>query len=98
MVFSSELNEMSGFSAILVKLEALEKGNVALKNVFTLDDFCVYTGYSKSWAYKLTSGRKLPYFQPEGKAIYFRREDVEAFLLRNPIKSKNQLETTLKKG
>lgn len=90
--------ELGGaITAMMGKLETLEKGNVALKNVFTLDDFCAYTGYSKSWAYKLTCGRKLPYFQPEGKAIFFRREDVEAFLLRNPIKSKKQLETTLKK-
>ena len=93
---TTELNHIGGFSAILSKLENLERGNIALKNVFTLDDFCTYTGYSKSWAYKLTSGRKLPYFQPEGKAIYFRREDVEAFLLRNPIKSQKQLESALK--
>jgi excisionase family DNA binding protein len=94
---TTESNQNSGFSAILSKLVSLEKGSVAQKNVFTLDDFCTYTGYSKSWAYKLTSGRKLPYFQPEGKAIYFRREDVEAFLLRNPIKSKKQLEDVLNK-
>lgn len=84
------------FSAVLNKLESLEKGNIAQKNVFTLEDFCTYTGYSKSWAYKLTSGRKLPYFQPEGKAIFFRREDVEAFLLRNPIRSRKQLEKGIK--
>jgi excisionase family DNA binding protein len=95
MVVVSE--QISDYSAVMSKLSSLEKGSVALKNVFTLDDFCTYTAYSKSWAYKLTSGRKLPYYQPEGKAIYFKREDVEAFLLRNPIKSKKQLETSLKK-
>lgn len=92
----SNANQSGDFSAVLSKLESLEKGNVAQKNVFTLDDFCTYTGYSKSWAYKLTSGRKLPYFQPEGKAIFFRREDVEAFLLRNPIRSRKQLEKGIK--
>jgi excisionase family DNA binding protein len=89
--------EAAELTAILCKLDSIERGNIALKNVFTLDDFCSYTGYSKSWAYKLTSGRKVPYYQPEGKAIYFKREDVEAFLLRNPIKSKKQLENSLQK-
>lgn len=93
----SNANQSGDFSAVLNKLESLERGNIAQKNVFTLDDFCAYTGYSKSWAYKLTSGRKLPYFQPEGKAIFFKREDVEAFLLRNPIRSRKQLESLTSK-
>lgn len=61
------------------------------KEVLTLAEVCTYTGYSKNWLYKLTSKRALPYFKPEGKAIFFKREDVEAFLLRNRVTPKSEL-------
>jgi putative excisionase len=42
-----------------------------------------YTGFSKSYLYKLTSGQILPCYKPGGKLLYFRRSDIDAYLLSN---------------
>lgn len=34
-------------------------------------------GVSRSFLYKLTMGRKIPHYKPNGKMIYFDLKDVE---------------------
>lgn len=54
------------------------------KRVLTIDEFCIYTGISKNYAYQLTSSGKIKFHRPLGKMTYFDREDIIAFLLQNP--------------
>lgn len=62
------------------------------KKVLTLDEACDFTGLSKSYLYKLTSGRQVPHFKPHGKKIYFDRAQLESWLLSNPIATADQIE------
>ena len=62
------------------------------KDVFNMNDFCVYTGFSKEYAYHLTSSRKIDFYRPCGKIIFFRAEDVKEFLLQNPVESKSNID------
>ena len=41
------------------------------KTVWNLDDFCCYTGFSKQYAYHLTSTGKINFYRPSGKKIFF---------------------------
>ena len=70
----------------------LAKFMLGQKEVLTLEEACTYSGLSKSKMYKHTSGGKLPFYKPEGKKIYFKREDLENFLLRNRHSSQEELE------
>jgi excisionase family DNA binding protein len=74
---------------ILKHLECLV---LAQKKVLNADEFCQYTGLSKSAMYKLTSAKKIPYSNPNGKLIYFNRDSVDAFLLSNPVTSQDDIE------
>lgn len=58
---------------------------VSQKTVFTVDDFCTYTGMAKPTAYKLTSGHLIEFSCPQGKVIYFEKKKVDEWLLKNPI-------------
>lgn len=80
------------FQTIQAQLDRIERASLAQKTVLNFEEFCIYTGLSASFAYKLTSSRVIPYSQPNGKKIYFDRQIVDNYLLSNPVKSKKQLE------
>lgn len=63
----------------------------ASKKVLTIDDFCLLSGYSKSYTYKLTSLNLIPHSKPLGKSIFFDRSQVEAWLLGKPVKTNAEM-------
>lgn len=70
----------------------LTRENLFQKTVLTFNEALVYTGLSRSYMYKLTSSRRIPYHKPFGKLIYFDRAELDAWLLQNPVKTEEQLE------
>lgn len=62
------------------------------KSILTVHDLESYTGYSKSTIYKLTANLMIPHFKPSGKQIFFKRTEIDQWLLSNPIKTINQAE------
>lgn len=90
-----EQNQISLYDAFLhlnQRLDRLEQVSLAQKTVLNLEEFCRYTGISKSFAYKLTSSRAIPFSCPNGKTIFFERTQIDIWLLQNPVKTKKQLE------
>ncbi|MEO6704806.1 MAG: helix-turn-helix domain-containing protein [Ginsengibacter sp.] len=53
------------------------------KKILSIDEACQFLGYKKSYLYKLTSSGLLPFSKPNGKKIFFEREKLENFMLRN---------------
>lgn len=43
--------------------------------------------------YKLTSQKLIPHFCPQGKKLYFKREELDHWLLRNRQDSSDEIET-----
>lgn len=70
----------------LLKSQALNS-----KEVLSIDELVLYTGLSKSHIYKLTAGRQIPYYKPKGKIVYFKREEIDSWLLRNKSLSQEEL-------
>lgn len=62
------------------------------KKVLTFDEASKYTGLSKSSLYKMTSQKLIPHYKPNGKMIYFDREELECFLLKVRIKTQSEIE------
>lgn len=56
---------------------------VGQKDVLTIDECAAYLGYSKSHVYRLTSQRTIPFYKPMGGTIYFRRSEIEDWMLQN---------------
>lgn len=74
------------------RLEKIENLLIGQKNVFTFEECCRYTGISKTYMYKLTCTNKILHFKPHGKTIYFSKEEIDNWLLKNPIKTTEQIE------
>ena len=51
----------------------------------TLREAAEYLDLSTSHLCKLTSRRQIPHFKPSGKRVYFVKEDLDAYLLRNRV-------------
>ena len=69
---------------ILQELQEIKQLLAFNKKVWSLDDFCAYTGLSKSYAYRLTGDGKVSFFKPFGKVIFFDADEVIEFLKQNP--------------
>lgn len=61
----------------------LETQNLLRKEVLSLTEASAYLGMSESYLYKLTSASSIPFYKPNGKMVYFRRLELEQYLLRN---------------
>lgn len=46
-------------------------------------------GVSLSYLYKLTSSRRIPYYRPNGKRIYFLRSEIFQWITRNKVEVSN---------
>ena len=72
---------------LINELREIKKLLTLQKQMLTVDEFCLYTGLSRQQTYKLTSQRKIKFFKPLGKIIYFEIDDVIDFLKSNQIQS-----------
>lgn len=81
---------------ILEKLERIEKlletQQAMQKQVLNFNDTCIYLELSQSHLYKLTSTGSIPHYKPNGKKLYFKREELDAWLLRNRSNSIDEIE------
>jgi excisionase family DNA binding protein len=62
------------------------------KSVLNFNEACRYLEISPSHLYKLTSTRQIPHFCPQGKKLYFNRQELEDWLQRNRQSTKDDIE------
>jgi len=83
-------------NVVLDKLEQLEKlitvNNLLQKPVLNFQEASQYLEVSTSHLYKLTSRKAIPHFCPNGKKLYFVREQLNSWLLRNKQLSTAEIE------
>jgi excisionase family DNA binding protein len=70
----------------------LDEQNLLQKTVLNFNEACKYLDVSPSHLYKLTSTRQVPHFCPQGKKLYFKREELDAWLQRNRQTSNEEIE------
>ena len=72
-----------------------------MKDVLTMKEAQAYTGFSRAYLYKLTHEKKVPYYKPNGKCVFFHRGELEKWLLRNRVATDYEIQAeahSLKKG
>lgn len=68
------------------QLNRIEQNTLlAAKNVLDMDDVAALTGLSKSYIYKLTCRKEIPYYKPNGKLCYFDRKEIEEWQKQNRV-------------
>lgn len=85
---------MAKIEARLERIERLltELYAAAAPKPLNVDETAAYIDTSKFHVYKLTSARRIPYYRPTGKQLFFRKSDLDAYLLRNRREAADEVE------
>lgn len=75
------------------KIDKLLRLSAAQKEVLTVDEVAAYTGLKKSYIYQLTHRKEIPFYKPKNKVLFFKRTELEAWLLRNRHIPNSEIET-----
>ena len=79
-------------TSIEERLEKIESLLLSQKAVLTFEEVAEYTGLSKSYLYKLTSRNDIPFSRPNGKQLYFDKQEIDSWLLRNRAKTNEEID------
>ncbi len=74
------------------RLRKIEDLLISQKTVLNFNEASEFIGMSKSTLYRLTSTGNIPHYKPTGKNIFFNRGELQNWMLRNPVKTKDQIE------
>jgi excisionase family DNA binding protein len=83
---------MDVLKELVVKLDNIEALLLTQKKVLNLTEVILLTGLSKSYLYKLTSTGGIPCYKPQGKQIFFNKDEVESWLLQNRRATNKELD------
>ena len=73
--------------AIRVLLEQSNKADRPMN----IEEASRFLGLSVSYIYTLCNKKKIGHYKPNGKKIYFSRQDLLDFILRNKVSSDSQI-------
>ena len=80
------------YQELTQKIDSLKKLVISgMKEVLTLDECIAFTGLSRDHLYRLTSKRLIPFYKPMGGHIYFKKSELENWLLQG--RKETQAET-----
>ena len=83
----------NNFQILITRLEQfIQLHSINNKPALTVEEAALYTGRSTSNLYKLTSRGIIPHSKPYGSRIYFNRQELDAWMLQNPIKTARQID------
>ena len=71
--------------------EIITKQVLVHKDVMSLNEAAVYMDISKSFLYKLTCKRAISFSRPGAKIIFFRKVDLDAWMLGRTVPSIQEL-------
>lgn len=74
-------------------LQEVQQGSP--KEVLTSDEAAAYLGISKSALYKLTMGRKIPFYK-SAKLCYFDRQEIIDWMKSNRVATQEELDAKAK--
>lgn len=80
------INQLNRIEKLLKEQQTMQK------TVLNFNEACDYVELSNSHMYKLTSTGSIPHYKPNGKKIYFDREELDNWLLRNRNSSQDEIE------
>ena len=86
-------SELAKYVAELEKrVRNLEDKSDSGKEVLTLQEAAQYMGIARSSLYKMTSNQTIPFYRPNGKQIFFERDDILSWIRRNRVFSTEEIE------
>lgn len=83
---ADEIKEViDAYKSLSARIEILEQQ--AGKTMLLIGDVATMTGMSKSHIYKLTCTNQIPHYKPNGKHVYFERDEIVAWMKRGRVQT-----------
>lgn len=80
-------------SKIMAKLDSIEKMIlIGSKEVLNIEECALFTGLAKSTLYDMTSKRQIPHYKPRDGRLYFKKSEIESWLLKNKKASNKEID------
>ena len=80
---------------IIKKLEDIDakisNQSILSKEFLTLAETALYLGHSKSSMYRMTSKKEIPFYNPGGKKIYFKRRELDDWISKGRVNSYSEV-------
>ncbi|EEW2237415.1 DNA-binding protein [Escherichia coli] len=89
----NELAEIKQMLAKVMKENGKPTISVSEKEFLTVEECAELIGAKKSYIYRLTHEKRLPYHKPGGNRILIRQDDVVAWMESNRIKSQQEIDS-----
>jgi excisionase family DNA binding protein len=90
----TKIERSAEFMELNTKLEQIERITlVGAKNVLTLEEVALLTGLSKGHLYRLTSTQSIPHYKPNGRNLYFKKDEIEEWLLQNRVSTLAEIDS-----
>ena len=86
------LKRFGTLSELTTHLRFIERKMYMLKEYLTITEAADYLSVSISHIYKLTSKREFPVYKPNGKTVYIKRDDLNGWINRTKVLSKEEIE------
>jgi excisionase family DNA binding protein len=77
---------------LLQKIEDRLKKSTVCEKPLTAKEAAKFLDLSLSMIYKLTHKKEITFSKPHGKRIFFNKADLVEWMLKNPVKTRSQLE------
>ena len=82
------------FKLLSEQLGRIERGVLLRsKEVLTMEECAMLTGMTVNNLYRHTSERTIPFYKPMGGRIYFRKDEIERWMLRGRQATKEEVES-----
>lgn len=85
VLIAAILREINELRALVVKQAR------AQKEIISVEECAEFLGLSISYIYRLTHEKRLPYYRPNGKKIYFQKQELLNWLLSHRISPDSEL-------
>lgn len=70
--------------------EKISTLSLSTKEILNFDEAVTYLSVSRSYLYKLTSSAEIPHYKPSGKLIYFKKSELDEWIFKSKVKSKEE--------
>ena len=81
---------MTTLEDIAKRLDRLERATALAKNVLTINEVAMLTGYTVKYLRQLIARHELTYYR-RGNRIYFNRNEVEDWMMEQRIPSNEEI-------
>lgn len=74
------------------RLDSIERyAMLGSKNILTVDEAATMLDMKTANIYTLTSQHKIPFYKPNGKKIYFLKDELEKWVLSNRVSTDEEI-------